>query len=124
MAQLCSYLSLLINNLFQPVIRSFLRGLDLGSENFEGFIHLEANLVPFEVLDVILHLDLFGSTSVATDFNDQACWLIELFADVEVHLFIPLATSVNLHIIFGENVHKLHQLIKRPNFELGFVHLN
>ena len=124
MAQLVSYVRLLINYLFQPVVRSFLRGLDFGSENFEGLIHLEANLVPFKVLDIILHLDLLGSSPVATDFNDKVCWLIELFADFEVHLFIPLATSVYLHIIFGENVHQLHQLIERPDFKLGFVHLN
>jgi hypothetical protein len=123
MAQLVSNFSLLINDLFQSVVRSFLRGLDLGSENLEGFIHLEPDLVPFEVLDVILHLNLLGSSSVTTDFNDEARWLIELFADVEVHLFIPLATSVNLNIIFGKNVHKLHQLIQRPDFELGFVNL-
>jgi hypothetical protein len=108
MAQLVSNFSLLINDLFQSVVRSFLRGLDLSSENLKGFIHLEPDLVPFEVLDVILHLDLLRSSSVTTDFNDEARWLIELFADVEVHLFIPLATSVDLNIIFGKNVHKLH----------------
>ena len=70
MIQLVSHIRLLINYLFQPVVRGFLRGLDLGSENFERLIHLESDLVPFKVLDIILYLDLLGSSSVATDFND------------------------------------------------------
>lgn len=70
MGQLVSNLRLLINYLFKSVIRSFLGSLNLGSKNFEGLIHLESDLVPFKVLDIILDLNLLRSSSVATDLND------------------------------------------------------
>ena len=108
MLQLVFNLRLLIQNLFQSVVARLLGGLDLSTEELQRLVHLESDLVPFEVLDVILDFHLLGGSPIATNLNDELRWLIQVLADVKIHLFIPLATCIDLGIVLLENVHQLH----------------
>ena len=91
---------LLISDLFEPVITRFLCSTDLSSQHFERFIHLEADGVPSEVLDVVLHrYRLVLPLPSSTHLNLKLSWLLQLLGNIEVHSLIPLATGIELQVV-------------------------
>ena len=122
--QFIFHLMLLIQVLLQTIICSLLSCLNFGTENLQGLVHLESHLVPLEVLNVLLDLDLLRATSDAADLDVELRRLIELLADLEVHLLIPLAGSVQGLIVLCESVHQFHQLVQGSHLELSFVDLH
>ena len=106
--QFTFHLMLLIQVLLQTIIRSLLSCLNFGTKNLQGLVHLESHLVPLEVLNVLLDLDLLRATSDTTDLDVELRRLIKLLADLKVHLLVPLAGSVQGLIVLCESVHQLH----------------
>ena len=79
--------------------------------------------VPLEVVDIAIHgLHVFLA-SPHLPLDHELGFLAYLLGRLEVNLLVPLASPVDLIVVFRKCVNHFHQLVKRAHFKLFFVDL-
>ena len=87
----------------------------------EVFAHLELDVVPLKLLDIVDHFDLLALSSHLD--HQLFIGLFEFIGGLFKQLLVSFAGLIQLLVKLREHIHRLHELVERSYLELCFVNL-